>query len=546
MKEKVQVPIDEEFDVIVIGAGFSGLYILKRLRDIGLSVKLYEAGDDVGGTWYWNRYPGARTDSDSMVYCFSDWFDKDIAHEWTWPERYSTQSDLLRYFRWVVDRLDLRSDIQFNTRVSSAVYDEQSTRWLITTTSGRKVAARYFVPAVGALSHPKIPDLKGLDRFQGDWYHSSRFPAEGVDFDGKRVAVIGSGATGTQIVPEVAKVADQVFHFIRDPYHLVPGRNHTLNNEDTEAVQRNIQEIWEYSRNTFGGFPYDFVGNALDFSPEERRRIYEKNWKQGGFPFLYLFGDVLADKEANETTQEFFREKIRQLVRDEQTADIITPKTPWLTKRPVLDHGYYAACNRDNVSLIDMKSTPIEQITEQGIRTKEGTEYDIDVIVMATGFESYTGSMLSMDIRGRNHIRLKERWADRPHDYLGITVNSFPNMFMLYCGPYNPAPFTNAPTLIEQQGEWIVDWIKFMRKNGYASLEPRQESEEEFFEQHMQIAEGTLIPQTSSWWTKQTKDPNRKGLLLMSWAGGFPAYRQLCDEGNAGNVNKFILTSTTE
>jgi cation diffusion facilitator CzcD-associated flavoprotein CzcO len=533
-----------DYDAIVIGAGFSGLYILKRLRDIGLSVRLYEAGGGVGGAWYWNRYPGARTDSDSMIYAFSDWFDKDLVKEWSWSERYSTQPELEQYFNWVTEKLALREHIEFNTRLASAVFDETSSLWTLTTEAGVKATTRFFIPAVGALSKPNIPELRGMDRFRGSAHHSTEYPSEGIDFDGLRVAVIGNGATGVQIVPEVAKQARSVVHLIRSPYHLVPGRNHVLTDDEVKETQSNITEIFDHSRTTFGSFPYDFVGAALDLSPEDRRAEYQKSWDQGGFTFLFLFADVLASKEANDTTMEFLQEKIRALIKDPETAALVTPTDPWLTKRPPLDHGYYASLNRENVSVVDIRSNPIATVTENSLLLHDGTEHEIDVILFATGFDSYTGSLSAIDIRGRDDVALTQRWADRPRNYLGLMSAMFPNMFMLYCGPYNPAPFTNGPSLIEQQSEWILQWIEHLQINGYASIEPRESAEEKFFAHHSEIANATLIPQTASWWTRAAPSYEGAHRLVMSWAGGFPEYRRLCDEAAAGALDDFVLQPT--
>ncbi|WP_409185929.1 flavin-containing monooxygenase [Amycolatopsis sp. VS8301801F10] len=531
--------VEADYDAIVIGAGFSGLYILKRLRDLGLSARLYEAGSGVGGAWYWNRYPGARTDSDSMIYCFSEWFDEDLVREWGWRERYSSQPELERYFNWVADRLDLRRDIDFDTRLRSAVYDEQAALWTLTTEQGSVATARYFIPAVGALSDPNVPDFPGLADFQGPCHHSAQFPKDGIDFAGKRVAVIGNGATGVQIVPEVAKTADSVRHFIRNPCHLVPGRNHVLAEADVEATKEAITEILGYSRNTFGGFPYDFLGTALDTSPAERQAAYQKSWEQGGFTFLFLFADVLASREANDTTMDFLREKIRTLVRDPATAGLVTPTDPWLTKRPPLEHGYYSALNRDNVHVVDIKANPVDAVTSNAIRLADGTEHEADVILLATGFDSYTGSLSKIAIRGRDELPLTARWADRPRNHLGLMSAKFPNMFMLYCGPYNPAPFTNGPTLIEQQAEWILDWIQYLDANGHVAMEPTEAAEEEFFALHSEIANSTLIPETSSWWTRAAGADEPR--LVMSWAGGFPEYRRLCDVNAAGKTDHFVL-----
>jgi cyclohexanone monooxygenase len=529
-----------ELDAVIIGAGFSGLYMLQRLRELGLKARVYEAGSDVGGTWYWNRYPGARSDSDSTVYCFSDRFSEDLLRQWEWSERYPSQPEILRYLQWVADKLQLRSQICCGTRVSSAVYDDEANRWTLTIDAGQQVSARMFIPAVGVLSKPNIPAFEGLEEFAGQWFHTSRMPREGVDFSGKRVAVIGNGATAVQVVPEVAREAADVWEFQRNPYHCIPGRNHRLDADDWNEIHAHHKEIWDKARSNFGGFPYaDFLGPAADFAPDQRRQILERSWMQGGFPILFAtFDDVISNPETNDEYLAFLRSKIHEIVRDSAVADLVMPKVPFVTKRPPIEHGYYAAFNRENVTLVDMKSSPIKRITPKGIRTSD-REYEVDIIVLATGFDAYTGSMLAMDIRGRGGKPLGEKWRGDLRAYLGLSVSDFPNMFMVYCGPFNPAILTNAPTLIEQQGEWVTQCIRHMRARGYDYIEARPEAEDRFLKLHGEISNATLIPQTDSWWTGTNIEG--KARQLLSWCGGFPAYRQLCDEEAAAGYPGFIL-----
>jgi cyclohexanone monooxygenase len=528
-----------ELDALVIGAGFSGLYLLRRLRELGMSALAYEAGSDVGGTWYWNRYPGARSDSDSTVYCFSERFSPELLREWEWSERYPSQPEIQRYLGWVADRMDLRRDIRFNTRVTSAVYDEAANRWLISTDSGERVSARVFLPAVGALSAPVIPEFPGMDEFGGQWFHTARMPDD-VDFAGKRVAVIGNGATAVQVVPEIAREAAHVYEFQRNPYHCLPGRNHRLDADDWEEIHTHHAEIWETARNNFGGFPYnDFLGDGPDFSAEERRRLFEEGWNKGGFPLAFAtFADVVTSEATNDQYMDFLRSKIATIVRDPAVAELVTPKVPFATKRPPIEHGYYACFNRDNVTVVDIKGSPIERITPAGIRTTDG-EYQVDIIVVATGFDAYTGSLLAIDIRGRNGLSLRDRWAQGPRNFLGLAAHGFPNMFMLYCGPYNPAILTNAPTLIEQQGEWIIECLRYLDATGCDYIEARPESEEEFLRLHQETADATLIPRTDSWWTGT--NVAGKTRTLLSWCGGFPAYRELCDKAAADDYQAFTL-----
>jgi cyclohexanone monooxygenase len=541
---QAEADANPELDAVIIGAGFSGLYMLARLRRLGYSARLFEAGGDVGGTWYWNRYPGARSDSDSTVYCFSDRFDEDLLREWEWSERYPSQPEILRYLRWVADRMGLRGDIRFDTRVSSSVYDEQANRWTVRTDAGEQVRARLFFPAVGVLSNPVVPDFDGLDSFTGQWFHTARMPREGVDFTGKRVAVIGNGATAVQIVPEVARDAAHVWEFQRNPYHCLPGRNHRLDADDWDEIHTHHKEIWEQARNNFGGFPYsDFVGVAADFSPEERRQLLEESWQKGGFPLAFAtFSDVAENTETNDEYLDFLRSKIDEIVRDPAVAELVMPKVPFVSKRPPIEHGYYAAFNRDNVTLVDMKSSPVQCVTPTGIRTADG-EYEVDIIVIATGFDAFTGSLTAMEIRGRGGQLLSEAWAGGPRDYLGLAVSGFPNMFMVFCGPFNPAILTNAPTLIEQQGEWIIQCLEHMSAAGRDCVEALPEAEREFLRLHREVSEQTLIPGTDSWWTGA--NVAGKTRTVLSWCGGFPEYRRLCDEEAAGNYPGFSMRATT-
>jgi cation diffusion facilitator CzcD-associated flavoprotein CzcO len=530
----------ENLDAVVVGCGFSGLYMLRRLRDIGLSARGFEYGGDVGGTWYWNRYPGARSDSDCTVYCFSDRFSEEMLAEWEWSERYPSQPELLRYLRWVSEKQDLRRYITFNTKVVAAHYDGHN-RWGVTTSAGETISARYLILAVGTSSKPNIPDFPGLDTFEGQWFHSARMPPEGVNFSGKRVAVIGNGATAVQIVPVVARQAAQVYEFSRNPYHCLPARNHKLDAYDWQEIHAQHKEIWAHARDTFGGFPYaDFAGVAADFSDEEREQLFEAAWRKGGFPFaLAIFSDAVENRATNDLYMDFIRRKAKSLIRDPEVAERILPTDPFGTKRMPLEHGYYSAFNRDNVGLVDMKATPIVTITPSGIRTTDA-EYKVDIIIMATGFDAFTGPLLDIDIRGRDGLRLAEKWVDGPRDYLAITVHGFPNMFMLYCGPYNPAIFTNATTLIEQQGDWIASCLTHLGANGFDCIEPRQDAEDAFVKLHDDIANATLIPGTDSWWTgSNIKGKPRK---LLAWVGGFPEYRRVCNEA-AESYDGFTLSS---
>lgn len=529
----------EELDVLIIGAGFSGLYMLTRCRELGLNARVYEAGSNVGGTWYWNRYPGARCDSDSYVYCFSERFCPDLLAEWEWNERYPTQPEIERYLQLAAERMDLVRDIQFDTRVESAVYDETANRWRVTLASGKPVISWMFIPAVGALSMPQRPSFPGQDDFQGEIFHSSRWP-EGLDWAGKRVAVIGAGATGVQIVPEVAREAAHVYACQRNPYHALPARNQHLDRDDWDEIHNHHAQIWQYARENFGGFPYrEFVGDSTTFTAEQRRNIMQERWDKGGFEAIYSgFMDVIANRALSDEYLSFMRSKIHAIVSDPELADRLTPTDPFGGKRPPLEHGYYASFNRDNVTLIDLKDTPIEALTPTGLRTSDD-EYDVDIIVLATGFDAYTGAMLAMDIRGREGQALRDAWSAGPSTWAGLATHGFPNMFMLYCGAYNPAIVVNAPTLIEQQGDWIRDCLHHLTETGSDYIEIQAPAEQTFMATHREISSASLIAQTNSWWTGANIEG--KAHTVLSWIGGFPVYRQLCDEAAANNYQSFTL-----
>lgn len=529
-----------DLDAIVIGGGFAGLYMLSCLRDkLGLSARVYEAGSDVGGTWYWNRYPGARCDSESIYYMFSDHLSKDILQEWTWSERYAAQPEILRYLQYVADKLDLRRDIQFNTRIATAVFDEALNRWEITTDAGERVSARFFITAVGCLTTPYTPTFKGLETFQGDSYHTARWPEEEVDFTGKRVAVIGTGATAVQVVPEVAKQAAHLYVFQRTPSHDLPGQNRPLDQAYVREIKANYEDIWQTARETRGGFPYPVAhASALDVTPEERRRVYEDAWEKGGLGFGFgTFSDLLINKESNDTAVEFLSSKIHEIVHDPKVADLLAPKYPFFTKRPPLEHGYYEAFNRDNVTLVDVRRSPIGEITPKGVRAGDA-EYEVDCIIYATGFDAMTGALFAIDIRGRDGLPLKEKWADGPRTYLGLTTQGFPNMFMI-TGPQSPSVLTNMPVSIEQHADWIAGCIAYMRGRGFERIEPLREAEDGWVAHHNQLADMTLIPQTDSWWVGANIPGKQR--LLYPYVGGLDNYRRACDQVAEKGYEGFAL-----
>lgn len=530
-------------DVIVLGAGFSGIYLIKRLLDKGLTVRAFDAASDVGGTWFWNRYPGARCDSDSSVYLYSPKFDPDLAADWRWSERYPSQPEILSYIQRAADDHGLREHITFNAPVTSAEFDNDQNLWTVTTADGQSATARFLVPAIGPLNKPNLPDIPGLDEYAGEWYHTARMP-ENLDLTGRRVAVIGNGATAVQIVPVAARSAEQVYQFQRSASHCLPGRNHELDEDDYAELDAHREEIWAKTRTNLGGFPYaDPAGEAAELTPERQREVLEEAWAKGGLPMAFAsFSDLLTSRESNQVALDFISEKIHAIVRDQRVADLLTPTTPFVSKRPPIEHGYYDAFNQDNVELVDLRATPIERITADGLVTADGTTYDVDLILFATGFDAFTGGFADLNIRGANGQLLHEKWAEHLSTYLGLSVNGYPNLFMVYCGPQGPAILTNGLTLIQQQGDWIVDCLAWLHDQHIERAEVTEAAEAEFTELHESVAAQTLIPSTQSWWTGTNIPGKATGLL--SFCGGFPAYAGLC-EAAADGYPAYELTTGT-
>ncbi|MDW8326151.1 MAG: NAD(P)/FAD-dependent oxidoreductase [Anaerolineales bacterium] len=530
-----------DYDAVVVGAGFSGLYMLYCLRDkLNLKARVYEKGSDVGGTWYWNRYPGARCDSESIYYCFSDHFSEALLEEWNWTERYAAQPEIYSYLRWVADRMDLRRDIQFNTTVTGASWDDDNQHWIVTLSDGQVITARFLITAVGCLHVANLPRIPGLETFEGRWFHTGQWPHEPVDFSRRRVAVIGTGATGVQVVPEVATQAAHVYVFQRTPNHDIPARNRPLTSDEMREIKRHYKEIWQRMRTSGFGFPYDAPPrSALSVSPEEREQIYEQAWQKGGFRLgLDTFNDLLFDRESNRTANDFFRKKIAEIVSNPELVDKLAPKYPFFTKRPPLEHGYYEAFNRDNVTLIDVRSEPIEAITPRSIRTT-ARECEVDDIIFATGFDAMTGAILAIDIRGRNGLTLREKWADGPRTYLGLATSGFPNLFMI-TGPQSPSVLSNMPVSIELHVDWITECLQLMSANGFQVIEATPEAEDGWVQHHNQVASMTLIPETDSWWVGA--NISGKPRQLYPYIGGLGNYRKICEEVAQKGYEGFVLT----
>jgi cation diffusion facilitator CzcD-associated flavoprotein CzcO len=524
----VQNPSPTDFDVIVIGAGLGGLRALHEFRKSGLSVKVIEAGADIGGVWHWNRYPGARTDSESWVYCFQ--FDQDLLQEWDWPERFPTQPQMLRYIEHVADRFDMRKDIQFNTYVKSAAYDEVTNRWTFVTDRGENFTAKFFVSAAGLLSVPMRPPFKGVDSFQGDWYVTGRWPKKPVDFTGKRVAIIGTGPTAAQAIPLIAQLAGHLTVFQRTPGFVLPARNHPLTDEERAAIKANYDAIWKQCEKQAFAFPIELAGRTFaEVTPEEQQRIFDRGWETGGFRFLFeTFDDLFVNKTCNEAAAEFVRKKIRTLVKDPATAELLCPKGyPLGVKRPALGHYYYETFNRDNVTLVDVSSNPVEEITAKGLRT--GTEeYEFDIIIFAIGFDP-GASLTTMDVRGRGGQTLKEKWQAGARTYLGLAIDGFPNMFLIF-GPQTLAG--NAPHVHDKNVEWIAQAIIRLHDGGYDFMEAKPEAVDTFMRHNDELANRTIIGEGKhvSTWFYGSNVPGKEPTPLLYFGGAAGLFAEFADE----------------
>lgn len=530
-----------ELDALVVGAGFAGMYQLLCLRDrLGLAVKVLEAGQGVGGTWYWNRYPGARCDSES--HCYSYYFSDELLQEWEWSERYPQQPEILRYLNFVATKFDLNRDINFNTRVTSAKYDDAANRWHVTTEAGERYTTKFLITAVGCLSSANIPNIPGLDGFTGQWYHTGQWPHEGVDFSGKRVGLVGTGSTGIQAAPVIAETAAHLTVFQRTANYSMPAQNAPLTDEFKLWVKENTGELRRMMHSTANGHPFaNEDRSAHDVTEAERNAIYEKAWQVGGLQFRATFRDLLVDKPANDTAAEFIRAKIRQIVKNPETAAKLADiDHPFAAKRPPIDSFYFETYNRDNVDLVDIRATPIEQITATGVQTADA-EYPLDVIVFATGYDAMTGPLLRMNISGRDGVELKDVWNAGPRTYLGLQVAGFPNMFTV-TGPGSPSVLCNMPVAIEQHAEWIANCIDHMRENGLERIEARAEAADEWVDHVNAAANATLLPQAKHSWYLGANVPG-KPRVFMPYAGGMARYREICADVVANDYKGFTLSA---
>jgi cation diffusion facilitator CzcD-associated flavoprotein CzcO len=526
----------ERYDAIVIGAGVSGLFQLVRLLELGFSVRLFEAGGGVGGTWYWNRYPGARFDSESYTYGYS--FSHELLQEWDWKEHFSGQPENERYLNYVADKFNLRPHIQLNATVVAARYDESGNYWEVRLEDGSRARARFLITAVGILSAHNIPPFEGVESFAGKSFHTSRWPQEPIDFAGKRVGVIGTGATAVQLITEIAKEVGHLTVFQRTPNYCAPLRNGPIDAETQAKIKGSYPEIFKRTRETFAGFIHEFDPRSVfDVTPEARQAKFEELWAQPGFSkWLGNFRDIMSNPDANELFAEFVRQKIRERVKDPAVAEKLAPKDHRFgTKRVPLESGYYEQFNRDNVLLVDIRESPIERITPRGVKTKDA-EYEFDIIIYATGFDAVTGPLNRIDIRGAGGLSLKEKWADGPRTYLGIQSAGFPNLLTLV-GPHNGATFCNMPRCIEQNVEWVTDCLKYMREKGYERIAATAEAEEAWTNHANELAVGTLMSETPSWFFGANIEGKKRGVLM--YLGGAKAYREKCDAVAANGYEGF-------
>ncbi len=525
-------------DAVVVGAGISGLYMLYRLRAIGLSCHVIEAGADLGGTWYWNRYPGSRCDTSSLEYSYS--FCSQLEQEWEWSERYPSQIEILSYLNHVADRFDLRSNICFNTRLLSATFVAKKDQWHLDLDTGRQLSCRFLLLATGCLSSPNIPDFEGLTTYTGPIYHTARWPQNEVDFCGQTVGVIGNGSSGVQIIPELAKQALKLIVFQRTAQYAVPNGNCPLDPQEVAQIKADYSGFRDRNRQQSSAQlsgSKNCQQSALDDSPTDRKRLYEDNWQQGGFAFYDTFNDLMTNRQSNQTAAEFIRNKISQIVKDPDQARLLSPYHVMGCKRPVLEDGYFQTFNRKNIDLVDISANPIQSINPSGIRLSD-QEYDLDAIVMATGFDAMTGSLMKINISGLGGFSLKQKWLTGPHNYLGLSINGFPNLFTI-TGPGSPSVLTNMMVAIEQHVEWISDCLQYMDQQGYVRIEASAQAEEEWVKHVNRVASDTLYTSCNSWYLGANIPGKPRFFMPLV---GFPLYAEKCQQVAVEDYQGFILS----
>lgn len=524
-----------DVDVVVVGAGFSGLYLLYRLRKAGFSTRVFERGGDVGGTWYWNRYPGARCDVESLQYSYS--FDEQLQQDWHWPEKFSAQPDILAYANHVADRFNLKKDIEFNVEVKASRFDENLKTWKITTNTGEEIDAQYFIMATGCISTTQIPNIKGLSDYVGNTFHTGDWPHEEVDFSGQSIAVIGTGSSGIQSIPVLAKQAKKLTVFQRTPNYSIPSQNEPM----TKKYERSWKDVYSERRKEMRYSAHGSLKDlndvpALSVDEDQRQELYTKRWAIGGTGFLGSFNDLLTNADANYTAAEYVRQQIKRVVKDKETAEILCPRSyPIGTKRICIDTGYFETYNRENVKLVDISKQPIQRLVADGIIVDDQL-YAFDSIIFATGFDAMTGSIFNVDIKGRDGLALKEKWNAGPKTYLGLMSASFPNLFMI-TGPGSPSVKSNMIMSIEQHVDLVIETLLSMRRKGLSVVEPELEAENKWVDHVQEVANKTLFPQANSWY--MGANIPGKPRLFMPYIGGVGAYREICEEIVANNYRGF-------
>jgi cyclohexanone monooxygenase len=525
------------FDAIVIGAGFAGLYMLHKLRGLGMSVKVLEAGSDIGGTWFWNRYPGARCDVESMQYSYS--FSEELQQEWNWTERFATQPEILRYINHVADRFDLRRDIQLDTRAVSTAYDAGRQIWVVVTDGGESMTTDFCIMATGCLSAGRLPDIAGITDFQGAFYHTGAWPHEGVDFAGKRVGVIGTGSSAIQAIPEIATACKTLTVFQRTPSFTVPAKNQPLTEDYKNSWKSDYAAKRKYAREgTPTGTIYEFATQpAFDVDDKERQREYADRWARGGANFMHAYKDLIIDRKANETAADFVRDRIKEIVKDPAIADVLSPRGyPIGTKRICVDTDYYATFNRENVTLVDLLKTPIEAIVAEGVKTADSV-HEFDIIVFATGFDALTGALSKIAISGKQGRRLTDKWSAGPRSYLGLMSEGFPNLFTI-TGPGSPSVLSNVIVSIEQHVEWIAACLDYMRQHGFSTIEAELDAEDAWVQHVNDVANTTLYPVANSWYLGANVPG--KPRVFMPYIG-LSNYRRKCNEVASKGYDGFRL-----
>ncbi len=527
-------------DAIVIGAGFAGLYMLHRLRLQGMRVRVFEAGDGVGGTWYWNCYPGARCDVESMQYSYS--FSEEIQQAWIWSERYPRQDEILKYINHVADHLDLRRDIQFNTRVTQGEFQSTSNTWNVQTSDGQTHTARFLITATGCLSASRVPDVPGLNDFKGQWFHTGQWPKKPVDFKGKRVGVIGTGSSGIQIIPMIAKEAKELVVFQRTPNFSIPAWNRPLSIAEQDAWKLNYAEYRQRARNSRSGILYDYSTRATsDVSNEEREAEYERRWAKGGANYTHAFNDIFTNRESNDLAAEFVRNKIRSIVKDPAVADRLTPKDHAIgTKRICVDSDYYKTFNNENVKLVDIRATPLEAISPQGIQTSDAN-YELDCIVFATGYDAVTGALERLNLKGEKGQNLKDEWTSGPRTYLGLMSVGFPNLFFI-TGPGSPSILTNVVVSIEQHVDWIARCIQHMNAIQKSKIQAQAPAQEAWVQRVNDLAKNTLFPASASWY--MGANVPGKPRVFLPFLGGLGTYTEICEQVISDGYRGFDFPSS--